>query len=234
MELIDLSATHENFISKYEISVDKKQKGYIASLSNLINKIKQGKKVNNDSSIGLLWENFHGFKPLLYKKGTSDLIRISPEPLNDGEKKFVCALADIASDENNDFDELFLIRNQSRGHGVRFFTEHGNYFPDFILWLIKKNKQHILFIDPKGLVHSSSGMDDKKRLHKSIKDDIEQRLHKNDGNLRNVSLHSYIWSVTKKDVFGTESFDDFAKKGIYFSEDERSMQKMLKHAVGVE
>ena len=235
MELIDLSKAHENFIQGYEIAVDKKDEDFTAYVDSSIKKlkIKKCEEYFSRLNLGSLVKSFHGFEPLLYKKGTSDLIRISPEPLNDGEKKFVCALADIASNENNDFDELFLIRNQSRGHGVRFFTEHGNYFPDFILWLIKKNKQHILFIDPKGLVHSSSGMDDKIRLHKNIKKDIEQRLHKNGGNPKNVLLHSYIWSVTKKDVLGNKSFDEFAKEGIYFSEDGGSIQKMLKQAVGV-
>ena len=38
--------------------------------------------------------------------------------------------------------DLYLLRNQSRGNGVGFF-DAGNFYADFILWLLDGNIQHI-------------------------------------------------------------------------------------------
>jgi hypothetical protein len=45
--------------------------------------------------------------------------------------------------------ELYLLRNMSRGQGIGFF-EAGNFYPDFILWLLDGGKQYVTFVDPKG------------------------------------------------------------------------------------
>ncbi|GAB4266256.1 hypothetical protein [Thermincola ferriacetica] len=50
--------------------------------------------------------------------------------------------------------ELYLLRNQSRGKGIGFF-EAGNFYPDFILWILYNGKQYITFVDPKGIRNMS-------------------------------------------------------------------------------
>jgi hypothetical protein len=30
--------------------------------------------------------------------------------------------------------------------------ESSSFYPDFILWVVDKNKQHIYFLDPKGIL----------------------------------------------------------------------------------
>jgi len=48
-------------------------------------------------------------------------------------------------------EEIFLLRNLSL-RGVKFFQTSG-YYPDFILWRKKKDRQTVVFIDPKGIRH---------------------------------------------------------------------------------
>ena len=78
----------------------------------------------------------------------------------------------------------------SRGKGVGFF-EAGRFHPDFILWMLKADKQYVTFIDPHGLLHGSGIGDEKIKLHKGIKE-IEKRLNDPD-----VILNSFILSWTK-------------------------------------
>jgi hypothetical protein len=46
--------------------------------------------------------------------------------------------------------ELYLVRNLIKGKRVGFF-EAGNFYPDFILWLMADGEQHFGFVDPKGI-----------------------------------------------------------------------------------
>ena len=52
----------------------------------------------------------------------------------------------------------------SRGKGIGFF-EAGNFYPDFILWLLIGEHQYVTFIDPKGIVHLEGGDDPKIRFY---------------------------------------------------------------------
>ena len=83
------------------------------------------------------------YEPVLHvAKGSK--IQIAPVSLNESEFQFPDDLrlyieqdrARLASEEV----ELFLLRNESRGRGVGFF-EAGNFYPDFLLWLVKYGKQ---------------------------------------------------------------------------------------------
>ena len=46
--------------------------------------------------------------------------------------------------------ELYLIRNLTRRRGVSFFDDY-MYYPDFIVWLIDDDSQHVIFLGPEGL-----------------------------------------------------------------------------------
>lgn len=91
----------------------------------------------------------HLFSPLISFEGDYG-IKISPVQLNADEMIFVEDLKKYYEENTSFFNgkALYLLRNQSKGKGVGFFQEAG-FFPDFILWLIKDNKQYITFIDPK-------------------------------------------------------------------------------------
>ena len=57
---------------------------------------------------------------------------------------------------------------------MSFFDDH-SYYPDFIVWLAKGEDQHILFLDPKGLVRYGPNERRKVRLHVEIKE-VEERV----------------------------------------------------------
>ncbi len=120
---------------------------------------------------------------------------------------FVQDLKDYYQKNKIFFDEkeLYLLRNQSKGKGVGFF-EAGNFYPDFILWLMVGNKQYVSFIDPKGLTRIHGFDDPKISFCKTIKN-IEKRLGDPD-----VILNSFIVSNTfQKEISWWKGVDDSDK-----------------------
>ena len=99
----------------------------------------------------------HIYNPLLREvrnnvDGEKDL-KISPDKLNAGEKKFVQDAATYFKG-NNDFKdyEIYLMRNVEtlKSIGIYLNDDSQVFYPDFILWLLKGDKIYINFIDPKG------------------------------------------------------------------------------------
>jgi len=138
--------------------------------------------------------NIHLFKPLIYKsKSKLNFIRISPENLVKSERDFILLLEDFLENHNHEFefDEIYLLRNPSR-KGVGFFETKG-FYPDFILWIVKKDQQIINFIDPKGLIFIDKN-DEKLKLYEDIKN-IESTLNQSTG--LNIILNSFILSITE-------------------------------------
>jgi len=138
----------------------------------------------------------HLYQPLFHaKKGGR--ITIMPVALNESEYTFVDHLSTYCTVKKEDFAakgmELFLLRNQSRGKGIGFF-EAGNFYPDFILWILHGGKQYVTFIEPHGLLHGSGPADPKIQFHKKIKE-IEERCQGQDPN---IVLNSFVLSWTKE------------------------------------
>ena len=77
----------------------------------------------------------------------------------------------------------------SRGRGIGFF-EAGNFYPDFILWLLTSGRQYINFVDPKGLRNVDGINDPKIRFYHTV-EELEQTLNDPD-----VTLNSFIISST--------------------------------------
>ena len=120
----------------YRILIDKSQEEIVAKLEELKALIEKGDlKPWEFSGMKAIWFGRHLYQPLLYLD--SNIVEISPVPLNKGERQFVEDLKAF-HDGNGDFfesKELYLLRNLSKGRGVGFF-EAGNFHPDFILWLL--------------------------------------------------------------------------------------------------
>src|SRR5208283_4350032 len=97
-----------------------------------------------------IWFGRHLYEPLLYVD--HKIVEISPVPLNKGERRFVEDLEAFHGNDSGYFagKELYLLRNLSKGRGVGFF-EAGNFHPDFIVWLLTEDRQHVVFVDPKGI-----------------------------------------------------------------------------------
>lgn len=141
-----------------------------------------------------LWFGRHLYQPLLHFK--SELVEVSPVSLNDGERDFILDLRKFHGENANFFKdrELYLLRNMSKGRGIGFF-EAGNFYPDFILWLLTGKTQFVTFVDPKGIRNLEGPDDPKIRFYKTIKE-IETRFAD-----PSVTLNSFIISNTPyKDV----------------------------------
>lgn len=173
----------------YEVLVDQSRQDIVAKLNELRAAIVSGQMKSFDfQGIKAIWFGRHVYQPLLYLD--SKVVEISPAPLNKGERRFVEDLSAFHSTHTSYFAtrELYLLRNQSRGKGIGFF-EAGNFHPDFILWLLVDGKQHVIFVDPKGL-RQIGKTDPKIRFHKTIKE-IEERLGDT-----SVRLESFIVATT--------------------------------------
>jgi len=42
------------------------------------------------------------------------------------------------------------------GKGVRLLSDGNRFFPDFIMWLQNEDAQHIVFLEPHGMVREGS------------------------------------------------------------------------------
>ncbi len=182
LEYRDLGGDDPNFLcvkespdnGYYRILIDKSQEEIVAKLEELKAAIEKGDlKPWEFRGMKAIWFGKHLYEPLLYLD--TNIVEISPAPLNKGERQFVEDLK-VFHDGNADYfktKELYLLRNLSKGRGVGFF-EAGNFHPDFILWLLMGDTQHVIFVDPKGIRHI--GKDDLKiQFYEEIKK-IEQRL----------------------------------------------------------
>ena len=114
--------------------------------------------------------------------------------------------------------EIFLLRNLTRGAGIGFFAGRG-FYPDFILWIMTPRRQHIVFVEPHGMIHARSyEYDEKARLHERLPE--LARLASRRSGKPDVKLDSYIVSATPfetlKSRYGNEEWerDRFAEKHI--------------------
>jgi hypothetical protein len=197
LEYRDLEDNDPNFLcvkespneSYYRILIDQSQEEVVAKLEELKAAIETGSLRQWEfQGMKAIWFGQHLYQPLLYLD--SKAVEISPAALNKGERLFVEDLKAF-HDSNAEFfrsRELYLLRNLSKGKGVGFF-EASNFHPDFILWLLAHGKQHVIFVDPKG-IRNLGPTDPKIQFHETIKE-IEGRL--GDASVR---LESFIVSNT--------------------------------------
>lgn len=150
----------------------------------------------------------HLYRPLLHaEKGIP--VQFKPAALNESEMQFVEDLHAYATGTEDGAGDIFLLRNESRGKGMGFF-EAGNFYPDFLLWLVNGDVQHLAFIEPHGLQHEGPGSP-KVRFHKTIKD-IEKRLAD-----PKITLDSFILSPTNRSALAWDmDKEDFEEQHIYF------------------
>ena len=244
LEYRELAADDPNFFNEYRVLVQRSQEQALATLRALKERIESGGldglgDVTFGSGQALVF-NPHLYQPLLCCS-QNDVVEVRPVALNDGERDFVKDLRVLWEREQRreaeggdglfDSRRLYLLRNQSRGRGVGFF-EAGNFYPDFILWLVKgaqstetetrytasvqAERQRVVFIDPKGLRNVEGPNDPKLRFSETIKE-LEARL----GDPA-VTLDSFIVSRTPLRQLawwdGGMSELDFEQRHIVFQE----------------
>lgn len=193
LEYKTLSEDDPNFIQEYRFLIEQSRQDIVTKLKEIKSLIESGELRNIDfQGLSAIMFGQHLYQPLIYIN--SDLIEVKPVSLNEGERDFVLDLQAFYKMKKGFFEgkEIYLLRNMSRGRGIGFF-EAGNFFPDFILWLLAENKQYINFIDPKGLRNLKGPDDEKIKFYKTIKT-IENDLKSQDPM---ITLNSFIISITR-------------------------------------
>ena len=152
------------------------------------------------------------------------LVKISPVALNLGEQTFVRDVRSYYNEHKQDTlagKELYLLRNESR-KGIGFF-EANNFYPDFILWVNDGERQHVTFIDPKGIRNLHRLEDPKIQLHKLLKTEVEPQLGD-----ANITLDSFIISNTPyEEVSFWGDQQDFKKNHVIFQADDKYVSELF-------
>ncbi len=233
LEYHELREDDPNFLNEYRLYVEESADAIKTNLETLRDMLKK-KTFSKDWSFGNIqafWFGHHLYQPLLHVEG--NLVDVSPVSLNDGERDFVLDLRKFYEGKKDFFKgrELYLLRNMSRGRGIGFF-EAGNYYPDFIIWVLDRDKQYVNFVDPKGIRNLEGPDDPKIRFYQTIKE-IEARLAD-----PSVILNSFIISNTPlKDVGWWDkgmTREEFEKRHVLFQREDKEgyVRKLLDRATG--
>ena len=244
METVYVDANDSNFFDEYTVEVRQDKTEWIEKLKELREQILSGNLENdfslNTNLIQAIMFDRHLYFPLLCLKERTEsgrkwnadpdtnepLIKISPVALNRGETKLVTDIRKYYYENKNGGlagKEVYLLRNESR-KGIGFF-EASNFYPDFILWVNDAQKQHVTFIDPKGIRNLKGFEDPKIQLYNLLKSDVEPSL-----NDENIILDSYIVSNTRYDEVGWWSrFDEqkFIDNHVIFQDDSKYIQTLF-------
>jgi len=226
-----LDEDHGNFDFTYHIRVSEKEQDLIEAIEKLIkNDIEKLYKGDQNLNLVNIFFDRHLYQPLLARYGDTLKVEIHPEGLNIGERKFILDLKSHIENHADTFagKKIFVLRNFPK-RGVGFF-ENVNFFPDFIIWIVYGNVQHLLFVEPHGTVFSKSGFKDEKiQLCNTIKE-LQEKLNEKKKGTR-ITLDSFIVSVTEKQsvggVFDYPADSVYDENHVLFQEDERYIRKML-------
>jgi len=181
----------ESLIAKYVATVEKQHGELIQQLKNVSAKLKKGDSTNLQADhIDFITFDRHLYRPVVFQEACSEA-DFQPGGIPDSERQFLLDLKALFA-SNPVFlqgAKVFVLKNLTKGKGVGFLLEDGNFFPDFIVWTLKDGRQYITFVDPKGLVHLYKDHP-KIKLHETIKE-IEKNL-----NDATVVLNSIIVTPT--------------------------------------
>ena len=229
---LDSADSDGNFVQEYTVQVKKSQMPLVEEVRRLrdeLEAIHKGSalpsfKSERKPEYRALRFPQHLYYPLISLN--SDNLKISPVGLNKGEREFVEDLQTYYNAHPDFFvgRECWLLRNQSR-KGLGFF-EAGNFYPDFLLWLVSGEHQYLTFVDPKG-IRNLNGLDDPKiRFYSEVKE-VERRL----GDTA-ITLNSFILSQSNLHDIpwrGKLTVPDLAEHHVLFQSDKPAYVDALLH-----
>ena len=228
IEVVSLDEGDRNRIEAWELSADATETRLVEDLRLLASRVQED--WFHQLKVGVILAKAHAYEPLLYA-GKDCEVTIRPVPLDENEKKVVKGLAGLAESGDPCLKgrELFLIRNLTRGRGVSFFDDY-NYYPDFIVWLKEGERQHVVFLDPKGLRRFGERERRKVRLHHEI-EEVEKQVRSADPDL---FLRAYVLSVTAPALIGDSgrSAEEWKRDGVYFLDEPDCLKQVVGHALG--
>lgn len=180
----------------------------------------------------------HLYSPLFYNTDGSKL-PFTYKPLSleaESEKRFVTDLKNFydSPDGESYFKDIdfYLMRNAANRLKGIGFAQAGNFYPDFLMWIIDKKtqQQYLTFIDPKGLRNipfdspKLNFAKEIKNLQESINQDRTDR----------IILNSVILSSTRQDdeLLSQRTTEEYTAKNILFLDEGGShyIPKLLEMA----
>jgi hypothetical protein len=196
----DEESTNAQFLRnlrvEYLASIDRSEKQLVDDLNVIQGQLKNEEFSSyNAHHVEVFRFANHLYHPLIHIKKGELRVSVKPVALNEHERQFCKDLEEWMVRESTgvlEGKELYLLRNQSRGKGISFFEE-GNFYPDFICWVVDGDHQQILFLDPHGLGRAHGFNYPKIHFHKTIKKIERERLKD-----PKVTLDSWILSPTHR------------------------------------
>ncbi len=224
----EIEENSNNFVDEYKVSLENTHENsdLIEKLLHVKNALHAG-NLPQEFAIGYfktLVAQRHLYNPLFYKNTNNSQIKITPIELNEGEIAFVEDLQRYLDDNEKMKNlDIFLLRNKSKS-GIGFFEE-GGFYPDFILWILKDEKQYINFCDPKGIRNLNPNNDPKINFYKSIKEK-EAKLADS-----SIILNSFIISNTPfkqiQNLHSDISKVEMDTKNVLFQDDSGYIEKIF-------
>lgn len=241
-EITQVNEDDPCMIKMYNFEIEESDDGldYTERLEQLQQIVAQGEigKAKSWNAPGMIAVTFdkHLYYPLLSIEKNADLpLKIRPTAFDaPSEITFIKDLQEFIETPKGQKTignkSLYLLRNaDSKAKGLGFATA-GNFYPDFLLWLVddESGKQWLSLIDPKGI--RNLNLDDAKfGLYKEIKE-LEKKLSDD-----KLSLSAFIVSETRfVDLINvSEPKDKIEERNVLFLEDTGSiyLEKLFKKMV---
>ncbi|EBN1077790.1 type III restriction endonuclease subunit R [Salmonella enterica] len=241
-EITQVNEDDPCMIKMYHFEIEESDDGldYTKRLEQLQQIVAQGDigKAKSWNAPGMIAVTFdkHLYYPLLSIEKNADLpLKMRPTAFDaPSEITFITDLQEFIETPKGQKTignkSLYLLRNtDSKAKGLGFATA-GNFYPDFLLWLVddESGKQWLSLIDPKGI--RNLNLDDAKfGLYKEIKE-LENKLSDD-----KLSLSAFIISETRfVDLINvSEPKDKIEERNVLFIEDTGSiyLEKLFKKMV---
>lgn len=176
----------------------------------------------------------HVYVPVIGVDPTSSVITIEPVALDSNEAKFARKLNAYATKPGSrlaEWDVKFM-RNRSRGSGIGFY-EGGSFYPDFVIWLTRPGRQHVVFVDPKGMRNLGGTHHLKVAFHREIKN-VQDRLASTEPDVR---LHSFLVSVTPEAELTAHwnvTAEELRRTGVVFQDDDGHLVKIFESVLAAD
>lgn len=167
----------------------------------------------------------HLYSPLLYARDGKVLpFRMKPLSFDaPSEFRFVRDLQTFYEDPANAGYfrgvDMYLMRNAAKSSKGIGFAQAGNFYPDFLLWLVDKEsgKQFLTFVDPKG-IRNLKRNDPKLNFYEEIK--TLQRTVREEAGTDGLTLNCIVLSATKfEDVLFDGTQEELEAANILFLDD---------------
>ncbi|VEG13326.1 DEAD/DEAH box helicase family protein [Moraxella cuniculi] len=205
-EVVEVTEDNGSMLDKYQFSLPDNDKGNeikqrLEALADGIGEFGNGVKpvYGGDKGLQMLCLDGHLYAPIFACLERADL-PFSIQPLAIGDESEWRLIGDLVhAKESGKLTEwthgkdLYLLRNASNKSKGLGFALAGNFYPDFLLWLVdnQTGKQWLSLIDPKGirnmnLDHAKFG------LHQELQK-LASRL-----NITTPILSAFILSITKQ------------------------------------